>query len=391
MNIFQSAKRYEAWLRRELGDDAVEEHLRAKHQKMAEGAFEFLRATYWRFAETILKQCPELKGAPRALAVGDIHLENFGTWRDADGRLVWGVNDFDEAAFMPCMLDVVRLATSAALATSQGLSDAAICGAIAEGYAAGLKAPRPFVLDREHEWLRHTVIVRTHEREKFWAKFDPARIEESKPERVDPVAPQEIRRRYRKAIERAHPHSVANLKFFSREAGTGSLGRPRFFGTGEWHGDLVVREAKAILQSAWTLAHGGGRRLRCAEIATGRYRSSDPTYRVHRHVMVRRLSPNDFKIEVEKPKKKSPKKKDQKVKGRSSRELISPRMLHAMGHDLASIHRATCDKDALEIDFEARRKSLHKIVTAVSKAIAGEQKQWKAHPSKWPRVGTGSK
>ena len=27
--------------------------------------------------------------------------ENFGTWRDADGRLVWGVNDFDEAAVMP--------------------------------------------------------------------------------------------------------------------------------------------------------------------------------------------------------------------------------------------------------------------------------------------------
>jgi len=390
MDIFQSAKRYEAWLRRELDDDVVEEHLRAKHEKMADGSFEFLRATYWRFAETILTQCPELKDAPRALAVGDIHLENFGTWRDADGRLVWGVNDFDEAASMPYVLDVVRLAASAALATSQGLSDAAICDTIAEGYVAGLKTPGPFVLDREHDWLRRAVIVRNHEREKFWDKFDPARIENSKPEKVDPVAPDEMRRRYRKAIERAHHRSVTNLKFFSREAGTGSLGRPRFFGTGEWHGDLIVREAKAMLRSAWTLAHGGGARLRCAEIASGRYRSSDPTYRVHGHVMVRRLSPNDFKIEVEKPKKKSPKKKDQKVKGRSSRELISAKMLHAMGHDLASIHRATCDKDTLEIDFEARRKGLSKIVMAVSKAIAREQKQWKAHPNKWPRVGTGA-
>ena len=47
------------------------------------------------------------------LAVGDIHIENFGTWRDNDGRLIWGVNDFDEAAEMPYALDLVRLTTSA--------------------------------------------------------------------------------------------------------------------------------------------------------------------------------------------------------------------------------------------------------------------------------------
>ena len=64
---------------------------------MAKGAFQFLRATYWRWAETIHDVCPELADAPQVLAVGDIHLENFGTWRDVDGRLVWGVNDFDEA------------------------------------------------------------------------------------------------------------------------------------------------------------------------------------------------------------------------------------------------------------------------------------------------------
>ena len=34
---------------------------------------------------------------PAVLAVGDLHTENFGTWRDAEGRLIWGINDFDEA------------------------------------------------------------------------------------------------------------------------------------------------------------------------------------------------------------------------------------------------------------------------------------------------------
>jgi hypothetical protein len=47
------------------------------------------------------------------MAVGDLHLENFGIWRDAEGRLVWGVNDFDEAHPMAFTNDLVRLAVSA--------------------------------------------------------------------------------------------------------------------------------------------------------------------------------------------------------------------------------------------------------------------------------------
>ena len=47
------------------------------------------------------------------LAVGDLHVENFGTWRDADGRLCWGINDFDEADRLPYTNDLVRLAASA--------------------------------------------------------------------------------------------------------------------------------------------------------------------------------------------------------------------------------------------------------------------------------------
>ena len=85
---------------------------------MRDSAFAFLRATYWRWAETILEVCPDLANAPAVLAVGDTHLENFGTWHDGEGRLVWGVNDYDEAAEMPYILDLVRLATSATLATT---------------------------------------------------------------------------------------------------------------------------------------------------------------------------------------------------------------------------------------------------------------------------------
>ncbi len=46
------------------------------------------------------------------LAVGDLHVENYGTWRDPEGRWVWGINDFDEAFPMAFTIDLVRLSTS---------------------------------------------------------------------------------------------------------------------------------------------------------------------------------------------------------------------------------------------------------------------------------------
>ena len=84
MRILRSTDAYEAFLRNELGEEVVEEGLLEKRYEMASGPFPFLRATYWRWAETIQDIAPELTAATRVLAVGDIHLENFGTWRDLD-------------------------------------------------------------------------------------------------------------------------------------------------------------------------------------------------------------------------------------------------------------------------------------------------------------------
>src|SRR5258708_6060040 len=159
---------YERWLREALDDKIVEADLRAKHAKMSSGPFPFLRATYWRWAETILDVCPKLANAPQVLAVGDIHLENYGMWRDDHGRLVWGLNDCEEAAVMPYVLVRVRLAPSAARARpSQKSRTADPCTAILEGYRKGLTNPRPFVLDKEHPRLRSLLVVDEMARAKF--------------------------------------------------------------------------------------------------------------------------------------------------------------------------------------------------------------------------------
>jgi uncharacterized protein (DUF2252 family) len=71
-----------------------------------------------------------------------LHIENFGTWRDHEGRLVWGINDFDEAFPLPYTQDLVRLATSAMLGISSDLlriKPKEASAAILSGYAEGIK------------------------------------------------------------------------------------------------------------------------------------------------------------------------------------------------------------------------------------------------------------
>src|SRR5262249_28645479 len=133
-----------------------------KHHKMASSEFGFLRATYYRWAQLFPKRFPELCTV-KILGVGDLHIENFGTWRDSEGRLVWGVNDFDEACPVPYTNDLVRLATSACLSMTDPSSAIKMdfkeaCAEIQNGYVKGIKDPRPFILAEEHRWLRKVVM-----------------------------------------------------------------------------------------------------------------------------------------------------------------------------------------------------------------------------------------
>ena len=359
--IEASVRAYEAYLRKELGRGLVAKDLARKHEKLAASPFAFLRGTYWRWAETILEVCPDLRKATPVLAVGDIHLENFGTWRDVDGRLVWGVNDFDEAAEMPYVLDLVRLATSALLASldrdpkrapSRGMSAAAICSSVLEGYAQGLEAPKAIILDRDWDWLREMLAVSDKQRAKFWSK-----IEAAKPE----PAPA----RYRRALAAAMPQPRLDMLTSRRTAGTGSLGRPRWIGVAEWRGAPVVRELKVVLASAWHRGPARNRRaIRCVEIAAGQFRANDPWYRLEGNMLLRRLSPNNRKIEAD----------DDSV------SLLTPDMLGAMGRELAGVHLGTGDHRAAIVRDLARRGDdwLGTNAKQAAAAVTRDYRDWKA-------------
>jgi hypothetical protein len=253
---------------------------------MAQGPFPFLRATYWRWAETIFDVCPELKSAPSALSVGDLHLENFGTWRDDDGRLVWGVNDFDEAAEMPYVLDLVRLAASALLGCPHVGTPRTISANMLKGYQRGLANPHPIVLDQDYDWLRNLVVVPI--------SIDPFLAEDGIAQAAEARAPQ----RYVKVLAGAMPAPKLKTTFSPRTAGLGSLGRPRWVGLAQWQGAPVVREVKAALPSAWTRANGGSRALNCFKIAAGRHRAPDPWFGLKDGIVVG-VSPNNRKLDAE--------------------------------------------------------------------------------------------
>src|SRR2546430_4562143 len=117
MNIFKATANFEHWLARQL--PIIRQDLALKHQHKAEAEFPFFRATFYRWLQLWPELCGHLAKAPAVLGVGDLHIENFGTWRDEEGRLIWGVNDLDEAWPAPYTLDLVRLTNSVYVAIGE--------------------------------------------------------------------------------------------------------------------------------------------------------------------------------------------------------------------------------------------------------------------------------
>src|SRR5262249_7078647 len=106
MNVVESIKRQNQ--RRDP------ERLQLKYSAMRDSAFAFLRATRPLFYERLPRDALRVT-APLAWACGDLHLENFGTFK-GDNRLVYfDLNDFDESALAPATIDLLRLLASVAV------------------------------------------------------------------------------------------------------------------------------------------------------------------------------------------------------------------------------------------------------------------------------------
>ncbi|MBE9232099.1 DUF2252 domain-containing protein [Cuspidothrix issatschenkoi LEGE 03284] len=87
------------------------ELLKLKYKKLATDPFSFFRGTCHLFYEDF-PQNSLMNLAPLTWICGDLHLENFGSYK-GDNRLVYfDINDFDESVLAPCIWDLVRFVTS---------------------------------------------------------------------------------------------------------------------------------------------------------------------------------------------------------------------------------------------------------------------------------------
>ncbi|MHA6617460.1 DUF2252 domain-containing protein [Pseudonocardia sp. DLS-67] len=102
---------------------------RTKFRKMAADPFAFYRGSACLFYADVAERddpwADERTG--RVWIQGDLHAENFGTYMDGDGVLIFDVNDFDEAYVGHFTWDITRFAASMALlGRRKAISDADI-------------------------------------------------------------------------------------------------------------------------------------------------------------------------------------------------------------------------------------------------------------------------
>jgi len=354
MNIAKATRKYEGWM---AGHCAiVPGDLRTKHRLMRRNVFTFFRGAFYRWMQLWPSVCPDVADAPTVTAVGDLHVENFGTWRDVEGRLAWGVNDFDECARLPYTNDLVRLMTGALLAARGGslrLSERAICRSILEGYGWCLfEGGNPFVFDGHYRPLHRAVTEGRTPPAAFWRKLKA----------LPAASGHAVDRRARKALLAALPDGASDVRFKRRTAGVGSLGRPRIVALATWEGGLVAREAKATVPSAavWTRdAKHPGKPEATVDHAI---RSTDPTLTFRRKWIVRRLSPECARIELT----DLPRKRDER------------QLLRAMGVETANVHLG--DRDSTrDIRADLQHRSRKAFERAAGLMVEAMKADWRAY------------
>jgi len=356
-SIVEATKSYERWLGQRFR--LRRDDLQHKHDQMAADAFSFLRASFYRWAQLWPEELPDLAEAPRVLSVGDLHVESFGTWRDVEGRLVWGTNDFDEAITLPFTSDLVRLATSAGLAAAEGhlnLDLKEACAAVIAGYSGALRAGgRPMVLAENDRWLRKLVTGRLRDPITFWERM-----------RSLPAARAALPPNVQGLLLQRMPDGVAHVRFVRRRSGLGDLGLDRVIAVGDWHGSAVAHEAKAVPPPAWEWAHPAhaSGRSHYLDAVAGAVRSPDPMTEVREGWLIRRLSPDCGRIELG----ILPKRRDE------------ARLLKAMGWEAGNVHLGTRGAaKAILVDLARRRPGwLRDAATRMARLVRSDWKDWRS-------------
>jgi hypothetical protein len=346
---------YEAWMR--SCAKVLQSDIRSKYDQMRQTPFGFLRGTFYRWAQLWPSVCADLCGAPKVLAVGDLHVNSFGTWRDAEGRLCWGVDDFDEAYPLSYTNDLVRLAASLKIVIdAEGLSikfkDG--CNAILDGYSDSLRAGGcPIVLAEREQKLGKLGVDSFKPSSNFWEKLNRL-----------PAVRQPLAKDLKRALEKTLPEPGMEYKVVRRQAGLGSLGQERFVAIAKWQGGFIARETKLMVPSAcsWLNENVQKGQPWYEKAIRSAIRSPDPFQLTDGSWLIRRLSPDSNPIDIQ-------------TLPRHSDEAM---LLTAMGSEAANVHLGTKTQTANILKDLKRRKRgwLEDAAVRMAKIL---EKDWKRY------------
>jgi hypothetical protein len=193
------------------------------------------------------------------------------------------------------------------------------------------------------------VVCTDEERAKFWDE-PPAEVQA--------------------ALRGSLPEGARDVRFASRRRGGGSLGRPRYVAVAKWRGGRIVREAKALVPSAWDWAHAVEAPVsRTLDLATGAHRSPDPHLGVADRFIIRRVAADSQKIEL----------------GDHAGEALHAKMLRAMGFDLGAVHAA--DKTAarkIRAHLDASPPDwLRDQAKSAATEVAADFRAWRVQTRRW--------
>jgi hypothetical protein len=140
----------------------------------------------------------------------------------------------------------------------------------------------------------------------------------------------------------------------------------------DWRGGKVVREAKALVPSAWDWARGDpSPTLYFERLATQKHRAPDPYLKVKDKFIFRRLAPDSRQLEL----------------GEAPKFLLEMRVLMQMGFDTGSIHASDDATAAISADFAGRPPNwLYDSAKEAAAAVESDYREWCRHyKTKRPR------
>ena len=128
------------------------ERLQYKYARMRASLFGFYRGTSHLFYQD-WPQAASLDRTPATWVTGDLHLENFGSYRSDNQLVHFDLGDFDEAALAPAAWDLARFATSV-LVGARGLGlggrdSTSLVQHFIRSYAAALREGKARWIERQ--------------------------------------------------------------------------------------------------------------------------------------------------------------------------------------------------------------------------------------------------